>query len=213
MKDISELKQRIEQAASGLDEAENMRRDRNATLGETLAKVEQRFNARLLELGYLRERIDELESANHGLTDTIETFSLMIQEESEGEIESALFRASAGARELLAQIDSGALSRKQSPLGEFDRHPEPSMRFEDVTQAELEAERRSEQPMRFEDVTEAELEAEDLAGFPAISAQEPTAADDGLDIPEVTEDLAVQEPATGTIHELLQRLARRTAAA
>ena len=75
MSDISELKQRIDQAATGLDEAENMRRDRNSTLGDTLAKVEGRFNARLLELGYLRQRIGELESANQGLTETIDTFS------------------------------------------------------------------------------------------------------------------------------------------
>jgi hypothetical protein len=208
MNDISQLKQRIEQAATGLDEAENMRRDRNSTLGDTLAKVEGRFNARLLELGYLRERIGELESANQGLTETIDTFSAMIQDESEGEIESALFRASAGARELLAQIDSGALSPRQPPLAAFDRHLEQPMRFEDVTEAELQAEQQM-----FENVTAAELEAEDLGGFPALSTDAPTAADDGIDIPEVTEDLDVPDPATGTIHELLERLARRTAAA
>lgn len=193
MNDISELKQRIEQAATGLDAAEIMRRDRNSTLGGTLAKVEDRFNARLLELGYLRERIGELESANQGLTGTIETFSTMIQDESEGEIESALFRASAGARELLAQIDSGALSRRQSPLAAFDRH--------------------LEQPMRFEDVTQAELDAEYLADFPALAAQVAATKDDGIDIPEVTEDLEAPDPASASIHDLLERLQRRTAAA
>jgi hypothetical protein len=193
MNDISELKQRIEQAATGLDAAEIMRRDRNSTLGDTLAKVEDRFNARLLELGYLRERIGELESANQGLTGTIETFSTMIQDESEGEIESALFRASAGARELLAQIDSGALSRRQSPLAAFDRH--------------------LEQPMRFEDVTQAELDAEYLADFPALAAQVAATKDDGIDIPEVTEDLEAPDPASASIHDLLERLQRRTAAA
>jgi hypothetical protein len=192
MNDISELKQRIEQAATGLDAAENMRRDRNSTLGDTLAKVEDRFNARLLELGYLRERIGELEAANQGLTETIDTFSAMIQDESEGEIESALFRASAGARELLAQIDGGALSRRQSPLATFDRH--------------------LEQPIGFEDVTQAELDAEYLADFPALA--EPVAAktDDGIDIPEVTQDLDVPDPASASIHDLLERLQRRTAA-
>lgn len=193
MNDISELKQRIEQAATGLDAAEIMRRDRNSTLGGTLAKVEDRFNARLLELGYLRERIGELESANQGLTGTIETFSTMIQDESEGEIESALFRASAGARELLAQIDSGALSRRQSPLAAFDRH--------------------LEQPMRFEDVTQAELDAEYLADFPALAAQVAATKDDGIDIPEVTADLEAPDPASASIHDLLERLQRRTAAA
>jgi len=193
MNDISELKQRIEQAATGLDAAEIMRRDRNSTLGDTLAKVEDRFNARLLELGYLRERIGELESANQGLTGTIETFSTMIQDESEGEIESALFRASAGARELLAQIDSGALSRRQSPLAAFDRH--------------------LEQPMRFEDVTQAELDAEYLADFPALAAQVAATKDDGIDIPEVTADLEAPDPASASIHDLLERLQRRTAAA
>jgi hypothetical protein len=187
------LKQRIEQAATGLDAAEIMRRDRNSTLGDTLAKVEDRFNARLLELGYLRERIGELESANQGLTGTIETFSTMIQDESEGEIESALFRASAGARELLAQIDSGALSRRQSPLAAFDRH--------------------LEQPMRFEDVTQAELDAEYLADFPALAAQVAATKDDGIDIPEVTADLDAPDPASASIHDLLERLQRRTAAA
>ena len=193
MNDISELKQRIEQAATGLDAAEIMRRDRNSTLGGTLAKVEDRFNARLLELGYLRERIGELESANQGLTGTIETFSTMIQDESEGEIESALFRASAGARELLAQIDSGALSRRQSPLAAFDRH--------------------LERPMRFEDVTQAELDAEYPADFPALAAQVAATKDDGIDIPEVTEDLEAPDPASASIHDLLERLQRRTAAA
>jgi hypothetical protein len=191
MNDSSELKQRIEQAATGLDAAENMRRDRNSTLGETLAKVEERFNARRLELGYLRERIGELESANQGLTNTIETFSVMIQDESEGEIESALFRASAGARELLAQIESGALSRRQSPLAAFDRH--------------------LEQPMRFEDVTQAELDAEDT---PDLSPSAPVAArmDDGIDIPEMTENVDAPDPASASIHDLLERLARHTAA-
>lgn len=192
MSDISELKQRIEQAAVGLDEAENMRRDRNSTLGDTLAKVEDRFNARLLELGYLRERIGELDSANQGLTETIDTFSAMIQDESEGEIESALFRASAGARELLAQIESGALSPRQSPLAAFDRH--------------------LEQPMRFEDVTQAELDAEYLADFPALATPVAAKPDDGIDIPEVTEDLDVPDPASASIHDLLERLQRRTAA-
>ena len=192
MSDISELKQRIEQAATGLDAAEIMRRDRNSTLGDTLAKVEDRFNARLLELGYLRERVGELESANQGLTETIDTFSAMIQDESEGEIESALFHASAGARELLAQIESGALSLRQSPLAAFDRH--------------------LEQPMRFEDVTPAELDAEYLADFPALAAPVAAETDDGIDIPEVTEDLDVPDPASASIHDLLERLQRRTAA-
>jgi len=211
MNDISDLKQRIEQAAIGLDEAENMRRDRNSTLGDTLAKVEDRFKARLLELGYLRERIDELESANQGLTESIDTFSAMIHDESEGEIESALFRASAGARELLAQIESGALSGRQSPLAAFDRHLEQPMRSEDVTQVAFD--RQFEQSMRFEDMTQAELDAEYLADFPALAAPVVAKTDDGIDIPEATADLDVPDPASASIHDLLARLQSRTAAA
>ena len=87
------------------------------------------------------------------------------------------------------------------------------MRFEDVTDAELDAERHLEPPMRFEDVTQAELETEVLAGFPALSEPAQDAGDDGIDIPEVTEDLdaAPPDPPSGTIHDLLERLARRKA--
>ena len=184
MNDISEIRRRIEQAANGLESAEVMRRDHNATLGDTLAKVEERFNARRLELGYLRDRIAELLGANQGLTDSIETFSNMIQAESEDQIESALFRASAGARELLAAIDNGSLSRHSSPLAAFDRR-------------------------RFENVTEAELAAEELSDFPALPA--PEFADE-IGIPEVAEAPEGPKPEQATIHDLLTRLHRRAAA-
>jgi len=187
VQDISELRQRIEQAATGLESVEVMRRDQNATLGDTLAKVEERFNARRLELGYLRDRIDELLGANQGLTDTIETFSNLIQAESEDQVESALFRASAGARELLAAIDNGTLSRRPSPLAMFDR-------------------------MRFDNVTEEELAAEELADFPALPAPVAAELDDEIGIPEIAEAAESPKPEQATIHDLLARLHRRAAA-
>lgn len=151
MQDIATLRQRIEQAASGLDSAEIMRRDRNTTLGDTLAKVEERFNARRLELGYLSERINELEVANRDLTGAIEAFSTMIQAESEDQIESALFRATAGARELVAAMQNGTLSQMTLPV---------SARFEDVTADELAAEELASPPWEEIDIPEAAPVAE-----------------------------------------------------
>ena len=173
MEDISALRARIEQAAEGLDSAEDMRRNRNETLGDTLAKVEERFSARGMELGYLRERIGELETANDGLAATIEEFSVLIREESEDQVESALFRASAGARELLAAIDDGRLS---------PRLPAPTQRFENLTQAEL--------------------DAEGLAAPPAGD----------IDIPEIEPLDALPEPDTNSLPQFMARLQRRHAA-
>ena len=176
MQDNATLRQRIEQAANGLSAAEIMRRERKSSLGDKLAKVEERFGARKAELGYLQERVGELEAANQGLIGAIETFSQMIAEESESQIESALYRASAGARELLAAIESGILAPQL-------RQPEPA----------------PDQRLRFEDVSQADLDAEELAGFPA---------DDGIAIPEMAPVTEIPAP-SGSFGDLLVQLHRR----
>ena len=85
------------------------------------------------------------------------------------------------------------------------------MRSEDVTQVAFD--RQFEQSMRFEDMTQAELDAEYLADFPALAAPVVAKTDDGIDIPEATADLDVPDPASASIHDLLARLQSRTAAA
>jgi septal ring factor EnvC (AmiA/AmiB activator) len=118
MAETQPVEVRINQAVRDIERKESERRRRKAGLEATLARLEDRFNARHAELEQLRDRAHDLGDANR----EIETYILRLAELVE--------HAATGAAETSASL---TLQLRTEMLPVYDR-------FEDVSPEELEAE-------------------------------------------------------------------------
>jgi hypothetical protein len=114
------LKARIGEAADALVRDEAERKRSNATLDRTLARLEERFHERATELEHLAARIAPLDRANRDAASLIERLVGFTERCAAENADSTV-----------------AAARRMATEAWPDRVPPETLRYEDVTEAEL----------------------------------------------------------------------------
>lgn len=101
MSDIAELKQRVDRAVENLRSDAERRRREGQALADKLARLEEKYHARTVELAYCRERIDDLERVNAELQRLVVSMLDFVESDASGDSRQSVHRASATALELV----------------------------------------------------------------------------------------------------------------
>ncbi len=130
MSEVHVLRGRVEQAATGLQAAQDQRRQANQELMDMLARLEERFVIQARELERYRLLTAPLEAANRELAELIESLLEVVEQGIDGAAADGFAKASALASELLNGAESPSAVEPD----------EVAIQFEDVSGEELAAE-------------------------------------------------------------------------
>ena len=153
MSDFDALREKVEQTAGRLAEAQTDRQLRTEGLLEMLGRLEDKFNVQQEQLTHYRSRVEPLEQSNRELCELMHGLLDIIDADIVADQDDPLHRAVDMATRMLAEDMAPAPAMG----GQHGGAAEPDMRFEDAPEQLLDAEAE----------TEAETEAKTDTALPA----------------------------------------------
>ena len=147
MSEIEGLKSRVEQAVEQLSSVQDARRDQNQNLTGFLGGLEEKFQARTVELEYCNSQIAALTHDNAQLSDLLKQLVDLIENEPSATEDDPLTRATSMAAKLLkgwsvgeTLVEPGLKVPEVSEPVELVSEDSVAMSFDDVSDEGLDAE-------------------------------------------------------------------------